>query len=401
MGTQRIHTAISRVATIITAAFIVVACLGPVGASAASTGAYSVRPVEIDQNDPATRAYFKPALKPGASTTLHVEITNRDDTPLKLRVDAVDGVTGQTSGAVYANRQDPVRKAGAWVTPATHELELAARGIKQVSFTVVVPSGAEPGDHLAGIAFENEAVQSSGSGFSVKEIIREVVGIQIRVPGPASTHLSIGALALQSLPGTAFASVIVHLSNDGQLLCKPALTVALHGPNGSARTVTRQLDTILPGDSIPYPLAWPDALPKGTYSARASTTSCGPATSTADVPLALGAPLNGTQQTTSPAHRTSGMPVMFMGLALGVAVVGLLLGLLIGNRRRRGETIQPAPVPVRRVRLADYPVATAPEGSELRPASNGPVAGDQVKRLEPSPEPDPSPQEPQQQSLWP
>ena len=401
METLRIRATANRLAAITTAAFIIVSCVGVVGARAASSGGYSVRPVEVDQNDPATRAYFKPALKPGATTTLHVEITNRDEVPLKLRVDAVDGITGQTSGSVYANRQDPVLKAGAWVTPVTHELEIGPRGSTRVAFTVVVPGNAEPGDHLAGIAFENEAVQSSGSGFSVKEIIREVVGIQIRVPGPASTHLTIGALGLQSLPGTAFASVIVHLSNDGQLLCKPALTVDLHGPNGYARTLTRQLDTILPTDTIAYPLAWPDTLQKGQYSARASTTSCGPAASTANVPLSLGAPLNGTQQTTSPERRPTGVPLLFIVLALGVALIALLLGLLIGKRRRREETKQPVAVPVPTVRVAAYPVGAPDDGSDLRRVTDGPRAGDRVKRLEPSPQPDPSAQEPQQQSLWP
>ena len=400
MEAQRIRASATRLAAITTAAFIVVSCIGMVAARAASAGGYSVRPVEVDQNDPATRAYFKPALRPGSSTTLHVEITNRDDVPLKLRVDAVDGVTGQTSGSVYANRQDPVRKAGAWVMPATHELEIGPRGSTKVAFTVVVPGTAEPGDHLAGIAFENEAVQSSGSGFSVKEIMREVVGIQIRVPGPASTHLSIGALGLQSLPGTAFASVIVHLSNDGQLLCKPALTVALQGPNGYARTLTRPLDTILPTDPIAYPLAWPDTLPKGPYTARASTASCGPAASTSNVALSLGAPLNGTQQTTSPERRPTGVPLIFIVLALGVALIGLLLGLLIGKRRRRDDTIQPAPVPVPTVRVAAYPVAAPGDGSELRRVTNG-NENRNVRRLEPSADNDPSNEEPQQQSLWP
>jgi hypothetical protein len=399
METQRIRASSPRLAAIITIALIVVFIIGTPSARAASAGGYSIRPVEVDQSDPATRAYFKPVLKPGASATLHVEITNRDDAPLKLRVDGVDGITGQTSGAVYANRQDPVRKAGAWVTPATHELEIAARGNGEVAFTIVVPHGAEPGDHLAGIAFENEAVQSSASGFSVKEIIREVVGVQIRVPGPASTHLSIGTLALQSLPGTAFASVIVHLSNNGQLLCKPALTVALHGPSGNARTVTRQLDTILPGDTIAYPLAWPDTLPKGKYSARASTMNCGPAATTANVALSLGAPLNGTQQTTTPERRTTAVPLMFIVLGLGTAVIGLLLGLLIGKRRRRDDSIKPVPVPERTVRVGSYPVATPDDGSELHHPPT--VRGRQVSRQEPSEGADPSRRETRQQSLWP
>ena len=351
----RLRSNLCRCAAVLSAAIAI--CSVSAVASAAGTGGYSVRPVEIDQKDPATRAYFKPMLKPGSSTTLHVEVKNRDKQTLHLRVDAVDGLTGQTTGSVYANRQDPVTKAGTWVTPSVHDLFVGSMGTATVAFRVIVPSDVVPGDHLAGIAFENAAVQTSSGSFSVREIVREVVGIQIRVPGAAAKHLTIGALGLQSLPGTAFASVTVNLSNDGQLLCKPVLTVDLRGPNGRARAVTRQLDTILPGDSIPYPLAWPDAMPAGKYTARASTTGCGPAATTTEVPLVLGAPLNGTQPRTEPAPRTLGFPFLYIVLAAGVAVIGLLSGLLLGKRRRRDEEWQaPIPVPVaRRVKLEPTP----------------------------------------------
>jgi hypothetical protein len=406
MDSDRMRDIVSRMGAVAVVAAVIVVWGGVLSARAATPGGYSVRPVEIDQKDPATRAYFKPVLKPGETTTLHVEVTNRASNVLRLRVDAVDGLTGQTSGAVYANRQDPLHKAGTWVTPAEHEIEISALGKQTVAFTVAVPRDARAGDHVAGIAFENEAVQSSGSGFSVKQVIREVVGIQIRVPGVASTHLTIGSLGLQSLPGTAFASVIVNLSNTGELLCKPALTVTLHSPNGDARSVSRQLDTILPGDTIAYPLPWPDSLAAGKYVARASTSACGPAFATADVPLVLEAPLNGSAPSSELPTYGVKLPNLSIVFSVGFALAGLLFGLLLGKRRRRDEKKQPIEIPpvpahvqplaasasdLRRIRKLDPPAA------RLDPP---PTRLEQTKRLEEQP-PEKNLSDQEQQRLWP
>ena len=81
------------------------------------------------------------------------------------------------------------------------------------------------------------------------------------------------ALVTGAGSGIGAASVRVTLGNDGTRLGKPGLTVAVSGPNGYQRTVVRALDTILPGDTIAYPLAWPDVLQPGDYSIVATATA--------------------------------------------------------------------------------------------------------------------------------
>src|SRR5258708_36089802 len=88
-------------------------------ASAAAGGGIGLRPAHVDANDPATRAYFKPTIAPGATFTDEAVVSNTSDAAIDLIVSGVDGLTGQTAGAVYANRQDPVRRAGAWLTPGS------------------------------------------------------------------------------------------------------------------------------------------------------------------------------------------------------------------------------------------------------------------------------------------
>ena len=312
---------------------------------ARGAGGFSVRPAETSAKDPATRSYFKPVLAPGTSVIRHVVVANGGGSPLTLLVSAVDGLTGQTTGTVYANMHDPVRKAGAWLQPQTDRITIPARSAATVGFAIRVPADAQPGDHVAGIAFQDAHQRTSGGRFRIIEIIRAVVGVAIRVPGPAAPRLSLGKLALKGLPGTIQPSVVVGVGNAGRLLCKPKLAVSLRNPGGHRRAVVRQLDTVLPGDEVAYPLPWPATLSSGTYGATASM-NCDGQTVTRNASLALGKDLIHGQGGT-PSHR-GGLPMWL--LLLVVAIGGVLAGVLLGRRRdRREEPIMvptPSPAPV-------------------------------------------------------
>jgi WxL interacting protein linking bacterial and host surfaces len=331
-----------RLAAAIAAASL---CLGSV-ALGASAGGIGLRPAHFDPADPSTRAYFKPKVAPGGTFTDEVVVSNTSDAAIDLLVAGVDGLTAQTTGAVYANRQDPVKRAGAWVTPAAATLTVQPRSEKTMGFTVRVPAGVVPGDHLAGIAFENAHPTTSGGNFAVTEIVRAVMGIQIQTPGPAGFRVHLDNAALQLQPGTATASVAVTIGNDGLKLGKPTLTATLSGPDGYRKTVERQLDTILPGDTVEYPLPWPDTLPAGNYTINATATGDGPpargewaANVTSALPGAATAS-GATGQASAPAGDSgSGFPTWLIAV---VAVAGIGGGILIGRRGRRSP---PAPPP--------------------------------------------------------
>src|SRR4030081_1526021 len=190
-------------------------------AAAQAMGSYSVRPGQSNPAEPVTRAYFKPLITPGGSITQTVIVSNTGASTLRLLVCRVDGLTGQTTGTVYANRRDRVRKAGLWVNPGVSQLSVPAGREVSVPFTVRVPRRAKPGDHVAGIALEDANQRTSSGSFRITEIFREVIGIQIRVPGSAFPRLTLGAVQLKVLPGTPLASVVIGLGNRGLKLCKP------------------------------------------------------------------------------------------------------------------------------------------------------------------------------------
>jgi hypothetical protein len=229
-----------------------------------------------------------------------------------------------------------------WVHPSVSTLTVAPHKEAPVAFTVNVPAGASAGDHLAGLAVENADPQTSGGGFQIKEIIRAVVGIQIRVPGPAVFHPHISGMKLERLAGPNIAAVIVRLGDDGLALGKPKLTVSLSGPAGYHRSITRTLDTLLPGDIIDYPFQWPDSLPKGAYDITASLTGGG-VTATLNNTFQLDKDLVGAAVAAAPRppvpanHSGGGVPWW----PFAVAAAGILAGVIL---RRRPTKDRPTPL---------------------------------------------------------
>lgn len=321
----------------------------------------ALRPGHFDPNDPSTKAYFKPTVAAGESFTDEVIVTNTGDTPVELLVTGVDGLTAPTSGAVYGNRQDPVRKAGAWVRAAKGTVTVGPRSDLAVPFTVKVPQDAGAGDHLAGIAFEDAHPTSAGSNFAVTQVVRAVMGVQVVVPGPGAFAVHVDNATLESLPGVSAASVRVTLGNNGVRLGKPALSVALTGSNGYQRTVERTLDTILPGDTIPYALAWPDVLEAGDYSITATAAAPGAAPVVLTARTRLGSVLAGVPTpgvvTPAPTSAPDSSRRLMWELVVVGAAAGIGGGLYLGRRSQR---------PARRV---EEPVL-ATEGSSKYPVGS-------------------------------
>jgi len=302
------------------------------GAEAATIGGFGARPAHFNPNNPATRAYFIRTVARGESFTDQVVVTNTSAKPVTLRVYPVDGLTGATSGVVYGNRDVALHGAGLWVTPAMKLVTVPANSQTTAGFTVKVPATASVGQHLAGLALEDVNAGKSGGRFSVTEVLRTVVGIEMTVPGPSLKHLALESFSIAPIQGTTYPSVVVHLANTGTILCKPHLLIALNGPNGAQRA-TRQLDTVLPGDSIPYPFVWTHSLAAGNYDASITATGCGPR-QVLHGNASLGANLvNSTVPAAETRQPTGGSTIPWWPIAL-VGFGGIVVGTLFGRRRR-------------------------------------------------------------------
>lgn len=366
-----------RNAIVLAVACVAAGMIAPYTALGADlAGGFSVRPAHVDPADPASRTYFKPVVAPGASFADQVIVSNSADAPLDLLVAPVDGLTATTSGAVYANRDQPRTKAGAWVTPDVSTVRVPPHAESTIGFSVRVPGDAAPGDHLAGLALEDAKLRSSGQGVSVTQVIRAVVGVLVQVPGPAQFQPAVAALDLAALPGFGTASVVVHLGNSGAKLGKPGLAVSLDGPAGYHRAVNHQLDTILPGDTIPFPLPWPDTLQAGDYDVLVTVTGgAEPVVFRTRVHLggALpGAPPPTAARRATARHARSSDTSWLWLVATGLGG-GLLGAALVRRPRRRSRRRPQQEIPATRPAEPGWaPPHARRNGDDVEPAIKGP-----------------------------
>jgi hypothetical protein len=305
---------------------------------APSLGGFSAVPETFSASEPITRSYFRPHIAAGGSVREEALLRNSSAHSMTILIYPVEGLTGSTSGAVYSSRGAALHGPGRWVTPAIAELTLAPGKQRRLPFTVRVPRGTQPGDHLAGIAFQNATPTRSRGRFSITEIVRIVIGIEVIVPGPAAAQIVLEGAALGPLGGTGRPAVIMKLRNSGRLLCAPRLRVALRGPEGQlSAPVSRQLEAILPGDAIPYPLPWNRPLGAGSYGVVASASGCGhPAA--ISTPASLSGPLGGGAN--APFAATARASIAWALIAAGCgAAAALALLLLLALRRRERKRV--------------------------------------------------------------
>jgi Bacterial protein of unknown function (DUF916) len=315
----------------------------PANAAAASpAGAIlSVSPAHPDPLVASGNSYFVHGVAPGGTWTDEVAVVNTGDLAINAWVDPVDGITSARTGAVYSARTIVGPGAGTWVRPHVSSVTVPAHARTIVGFTVSVPVGAHPGDHLAGIAFESKHGSSSGSSVAITTVLRSVVAVQVRVPGPADFHLRVYSATVSAVSTTGTSGIALDMEDVGGLLGKPRLEIALDGPLGYHRFETLKLDTMLPGDRITDEILWPDALAAGDYRLTVTEDGSGrhgaPLVSTAHLAAALhpSAPAQTSVVTQAVAGNSFPAWVLFGGIAAGAGFTALPILIVASARRRR------------------------------------------------------------------
>lgn len=312
---------------------------------------FGLRPVRFDPSRPETNSYFVYDLAPGATIEDEVLVQNSGDATGTVRLYAVDGVTGQTGGAVYLSDADPRKDVGGWVRLGEQELTLGPGEARNVRVTLTVPMDAAPGQHLGGLVAENTALkQSTGGGaLQINVQTRSVVAVQVNLPGEVVEKLVVTGVSPGGQQG--YQTLQLGLRNDGTEMVKPvgSLVVTDAGGNEVQRLAVK-IDTILPRTEIQYPVFVEGrVLEPGTYHVAVHLTSGkngvtdfqGVFTLTADQvhevfqpgrpPLAPPTTLGG-----NVAGRVVSWPLL-AGVVTGVvaAVLIALGGIVLSGRRRK------------------------------------------------------------------
>jgi len=244
--------------------FAMLCCLGlPARPARADSGpVFTLAPVTYDPALPQTQSYFVLNTEPGATIHSQVRVINTGSVGGTARLYPVDGATGQTSGIVFLNREDPRQSAGAWLDPPLQTLVLDPGESRVAEFSVRIPADAQAGQHVAGLAVEDASPAQGGpgaadgqkAGFSVTVLSRAVVAVQVNLPGPAVEQLE--ARSITPAGGAGYQQLLLKLQNDGNTMLKPSGSLQVtDGKGRTLQSLTLKLDTLLPQTSIDYPVA--------------------------------------------------------------------------------------------------------------------------------------------------
>jgi len=267
---------------------VAVAGFAPAGAAYAAGGATSTTapppPVpELEAVQPGPSGFYEYSLAPGQTQSASVVVANPSGTQTAtFDVYPTDATTSTATGVVYGGLGATPTQTGSWLSVGASTLQLGPGQSRTVPFTVKVPAGTVPGDHVAAVAAQNPATTTQSAsgqgsksvGFSLQVSTRVVIAVVVHVPGPASPGLTLGPPRIHAENGVRQV-VDLPMDGTGRLLIKPHLAANLANCTTGAvvASLDRQLDTFVPGTSIIY--QWPlgnTVLPPGCYRLVATAT---------------------------------------------------------------------------------------------------------------------------------
>jgi hypothetical protein len=318
-------------------------------AAAQSTPAkFTIRPAE--GNSP----FFTIDAGPGESRQVSVALANGSDAPAPARTYAADAYTTVNGGLGARLWGDPKTGTTTWVSYPDEVLEIAPKIEVHRSVTIEVPKDASPGEHLTSLVIENAELAGGAGAVQTQQRLRQVIAVLVRVPGPRTPGLELGA-GHHNIVGK-LSVVAVSLKNTGNVLLKPAGNIVIKdGKGDEVSATTVKFGSLYAGDTADLEVPLASALQPGSYSAALSLADDATgASAQGDVAFsvtveetarAASAPtpeLPAVRQTTSTtvANGGGGGSSVSVGLFVGgLAGTAILVGgvvWLVGRRRRSG-----------------------------------------------------------------
>lgn len=303
---------------------IAVACAAMIGAPAASAAVRAGSSVGYALTAVGFRSYFAFDTHPGHTVRGILRVTNLSPVARSIVLAPVDVSTAAAGGLQYG--QGPPQKDGRWLTLARHSIRLSGYGTSNIPFTARVSHGARPGDHFVGIVAVDRRVLDQPVGgrgpIRLRLIPRLAMTVALRLPGPVTRKLTLGAVTIAVAPSGA--SLAFGLSNPGNKLIAAtngSVTVSKNETPLFTRSIV--LAAFVPNTSITYHVPWEGTPVQGTYRVTGELRPAGAPLIAFDRTVTFGrsAIHQYRRQTGRAAKESSGTPiVLIIALAVAVAV---------------------------------------------------------------------------------
>ena len=157
---------------------LVLSAFGAADTSTASAAdgdiTWSVQPAPTAEGG---RQAFEYKVDPGTQINDSVLVTNRGAIPAEFLIYATDARNELETGAFgLLKREEKPIDSGAWITLASEKLTIAPGTAATIPLTILVPSDATPGDHVAGIV---AAVLTTGDQDGAAVVLEQRVGARV------------------------------------------------------------------------------------------------------------------------------------------------------------------------------------------------------------------------------
>jgi len=221
-------------------------------------------------------SYFVYHARPTTVLSGRVRVANAGGAAGDVALYAVDATTGQTSGTVYLDGRAPRSAVGSWIVLGAKRLTLSPGESRIVPFTVTVPAGVVPGQHVGGIVAENLLPSATplptpagggGGTLIVKFRTLDIVAVEVDVPGHLKAGVKISGVTAGGTQGHQ--TLQIGMSNSGNVIVKPQGTMDVADADGRrVQHLTFTMDSFLPWTAIDYPVpVRGHALGAGSYEA--------------------------------------------------------------------------------------------------------------------------------------
>ncbi len=221
------------------------------------TEQFALTPTGADPTQPGSRTSFSFELAPGGQAADRVTLFNYADHATAFQVyanDALDTAEGQLDLKRFD--QQPT-DAGSWIKLEQAAVVVPASSAVVIPFVVIVPKGASPGDHGAGILAAIRGSTTTATGQRVAVEHRVGVPLYVRVAGPLHPRLAVvgiqshyhrSALGL----GGGSLDLTYRVVNVGNVRLAGHQQVEVEGPFGWVlkRKAHADVPELLPGGSV-------------------------------------------------------------------------------------------------------------------------------------------------------
>jgi hypothetical protein len=203
------------------------------------TPSVGMTPSGMDPNGPNGGQWFVLNLSPGQAGQSEARIANPADVPQTVKLFFADLDFGADGTPSIAKTNSDV---ATWGKPAVDQLTIPPKSASTVPFTITVPSGADPGDHVGVLIAQGPRVSQAGQAYGT--VTQVATRLYVTVPGDAKADFAIQKLTA-SKDSSFFTKEItttVVLHNTGRIRLHPTVKINGKVASGPATLLTRSAE---------------------------------------------------------------------------------------------------------------------------------------------------------------